>query len=611
MAELALGVLGVAGLFSATLDVWSFVDAGQGYAQSFTRLRTRLDLQRTLFVNWGKSVGFGTEEGHHRKLEDHPDTHLTVRNVLTEIYLILSETDRLALKYGVRMLEEGEERPSVAVPRRLLPIPSARPGSIFRPKYEEFRLLFRRRTQGSGRTEKYPMKGVQLAAAQQLEATRQRQRSSSIWVKARWAIRDEDKMERLVRDLAELVSGLRALTVDIVDEERERQIADQTVSDIDSVDSLRQIQEASLEASPLSVSVSERLLSLESGPSGGTTYYSARSRLSEAIDGDSVYGTGQPPRASYLREQMFLGDDWAHSSESESSDAAQERTLEIVEELNDFDLEGDLASTLEDEDPTPSLEGHASPNLEVHPPAPSPIDLSEHPSGTGPTDSLAADGNPISTPAAAPKHSTYLVFEATITGPPETSYSGGQFRLRYWLCDDAGCYRIYIRFLTWICHPLVDSGGFLHGKFRIRYDLDIWLKSAPYEAVQIIDYILRNYHWTSPNSVFDGESIQVQHLERRARAWTKAYATYTSPPDPTSAHILRPVGISDESSLPQVSLNQPVWNPQGAEELLVTFLEHTLDTWGTEDGVYVSTHGRFSVKRRGIKGKNVATGITR
>lgn len=62
MAELALGVLGVSGIFSATLDVWSFVDAGQGYALSFTRLRTRLDLQRTLFVNWGKSVGFGSDE---------------------------------------------------------------------------------------------------------------------------------------------------------------------------------------------------------------------------------------------------------------------------------------------------------------------------------------------------------------------------------------------------------------------------------------------------------------------------------------------------------------------------------------------------------------------
>ena len=58
MAELALGVLGVVGLFSATLGVWSFVDAGQDYALSLTRLRTRLDLQRALFVNWGNVVGF-------------------------------------------------------------------------------------------------------------------------------------------------------------------------------------------------------------------------------------------------------------------------------------------------------------------------------------------------------------------------------------------------------------------------------------------------------------------------------------------------------------------------------------------------------------------------
>ena len=117
-------------------------------------------------------------------------------------------------------------------------------------------------------------------------------------------------MEKLVCDLAELVSGLRALTADIVDNEKEIQIAEQTVSDIDSVGSLRQIQEilleaCTLEASPLSMSVSERIRTLESSPSGTTTFFSARSRLSEEVVDNSVYRTSQPSQGSCFPKSVF------------------------------------------------------------------------------------------------------------------------------------------------------------------------------------------------------------------------------------------------------------------------------------------------------------------
>lgn len=32
---ITLGVLGLAGLFSTVVEVWDFVDAGRGYAESF------------------------------------------------------------------------------------------------------------------------------------------------------------------------------------------------------------------------------------------------------------------------------------------------------------------------------------------------------------------------------------------------------------------------------------------------------------------------------------------------------------------------------------------------------------------------------------------------
>ena len=103
--------------------------------------------------------------------------------MLTEIYLILSEADGLALKSGVRMLDESEGRQPVPIPRRIRQ--SRLATSIFRQKYEEFRLVFGRRVRGNNTGEKYPDGAVELAAELQWEAIRDRQRNTSIWKKTK------------------------------------------------------------------------------------------------------------------------------------------------------------------------------------------------------------------------------------------------------------------------------------------------------------------------------------------------------------------------------------------------------------------------------------------
>ena len=568
MAELALGVLGVAGLFSATLDVWSFVDAGQDYALSFTRLRTRLDLQRTLFVNWGNVVGFGSEAGYHSKLDD-PDTLPVVRQVLTEIYLILSETDRLASKYGVRMLEEGEDRRPVAIPRRILSL--GRSASVFRPRYEEFRLRFSRHARESENSTTHPVRGVELAAAQHMAVIRERQRNSSVWAKARWAIRDEGKMEGLVRDLAELVSGLRALTTDIVDEEREQQIAEQTVSDIYSVDSLRQVQEASPDVSPLSVSVCERIRSLESGASGTTAFYSARSRLSGRAVDDSLYGTSQAPQSSWFPEtglsQLIDG----RTLESPSSRYPQLRTStpESSEAPDAFAV---------DEYPPPELAVYNLASI-----------IS--------TIRKLYDASPDSHPLAVDQyHEPFIT--VLVSGPADTPYSGGQFRVQTWLGIDERaeidgdevtvCY-IYMRFLTRICHPLVDADGYVHARFFVTAAAKMQLYMGNmHQSADMIHRMLGYYHWTGIDAVVDGEADGKEHLVSKAHSWTNEYAkpmfsqgSRTSQGGPVSN-----IAVSYYHELPPViypsrmKLERSVWEAQGVDGMPITLLGYpAVQTW--------------------------------
>ncbi|KEZ43253.1 hypothetical protein SAPIO_CDS4949 [Scedosporium apiospermum] len=404
MAELALGVLGVSGLFSATLDVWAFVDAGQGYAQSFRRLRTKLDLQRTLFVNWGKSVGFGTEKGYHEKL-DEPDTKEIVLQVLTEIYLILSETDRLALEYGVRLLDDDEARRPQAIPNRLLSSRISANGGRSRGGHDSTPLQ---------------------AAVQQARAKiKQRQQSSSLWTKAKWAIRDEDKLDRLVRDLTELVTGLRSLSSDFVDSEREKQIANETISDIDDIQDLRDVQEASTESSPLSVSIGARIQSLM--PSASTAFYSARSRLSEISVPVDLYGSAPGNTNPFSLSARFR-----------QESGSNQRTNQT---------DRDIGSTSDTDEQT-----------EAEPQGPNSVP------GVDTVSWKFASGvriHGIDGPV--------MRVEMIIDAPDDTAYKDGQFRIQFWIrhakiieSDETrvSVSQVTLRFMTRVCHPLVCTNGY-------------------------------------------------------------------------------------------------------------------------------------------------------
>lgn len=565
MAELALGVLGTAGLFSATLDIWSFVDAGQGYAQSFTRLCTRLDLQRTLFINWGKSVGFGTEEGYHPKLDEAP-IQSTIRLVLTEIYVILSETDVLESRYGLRVLDKSEEQRPITIGRRLLS--SGLSASIFRPKYEEYRLRLKCLARGSEET--CPEGGVQVAAARRAEAIRERQRNSSIWMKTKWAIRDEEKMEKLICDLAELVSGLRTLTVGIVDGESERAIAAETVSDIDSVDSLRRIQEASREVSPLSVSVSERIRSLESGPSGATTFYSARSCARDVSVADSVYGTSQLPRGTYFPESTSSGDDQHRKPEADTSHKVQRHALGSLEERDVFahgrDSGSKRTSQISPKEVTSSCE--SDDKLMPLESAPRQTDGIRYLSATSRVEAESSSASrdqfqtqdvftldevaePLPTAQelgeaaadAVGDLDTYGPWSAagvtcrpmtvTVDGPASTPYFGGIFHMRARLGQaetaEIGEKKVTVRyvhvlFVTRICHPLIDDDGYFHGRYFLRSDpLE---KEVPDDARQRISTMMaRVLRYCGWDGVQGGERWRIDELQKCARKYTLLYAS--------------------------------------------------------------------------------------
>ncbi|KAI0405817.1 hypothetical protein F4802DRAFT_606591 [Xylaria palmicola] len=101
-AGLAIGVAGLAGLFSSCIDI---VERWDSYKDSVTEsasLRARLAADRIRFQQWGQSVGIGNggfEENHHRAL-DNPSIRSAVDLILQSIKKIDEDANRLAPHLG-------------------------------------------------------------------------------------------------------------------------------------------------------------------------------------------------------------------------------------------------------------------------------------------------------------------------------------------------------------------------------------------------------------------------------------------------------------------------------------------------------------------------------
>jgi hypothetical protein len=52
----ALGVVGLAAIFSTCLEVWEFIDVGGEHAISLSLHRTKLDNQRMIFLIWDEDL---------------------------------------------------------------------------------------------------------------------------------------------------------------------------------------------------------------------------------------------------------------------------------------------------------------------------------------------------------------------------------------------------------------------------------------------------------------------------------------------------------------------------------------------------------------------------
>jgi hypothetical protein len=164
----ALGVVGLAGLFSTCVQVLNQIETGRDIIGSANPSVARLIVARHLFKTWGDAIGFQNgviSDSHHPKLDD-DRTREIVFVLLANIENLMSDQKRLVDRYGLVTT----------------PAPAAMSTNVADAT---------KSISGSQFTSKHP---------------------SRKWIrKAKWGVSDKNKFASLVTDLEAIVSRLYAV----------------------------------------------------------------------------------------------------------------------------------------------------------------------------------------------------------------------------------------------------------------------------------------------------------------------------------------------------------------------------------------------------------------
>lgn len=196
---LAISIISLAGIFKDCIDLFSMISTAKSMEKDFTILSVKLDIEKTLLLQWAEHVRL-VHEDYDRRL-DNPRTKSTVARILESIKDLLSDGSELERRYGMQRLRIDQ--------RERFPILSAHRLEQFRSDFRKLKLnghpsgedaIGSQQTRTSSRSE------VEVStnpASHKQHATLKEQFC--------WAARDKEKFGSLIQQLSELVRGLKEI----------------------------------------------------------------------------------------------------------------------------------------------------------------------------------------------------------------------------------------------------------------------------------------------------------------------------------------------------------------------------------------------------------------
>ncbi|KAI0888403.1 prion-inhibition and propagation-domain-containing protein [Annulohypoxylon maeteangense] len=254
VAGLAVGVLGIAGLFTSCIENFNIVVRAREFSEEFEQLCTLLALHQIRLVIWGETLGLAPPPGartprpYNRAL-DRPDIRPYIETTLYQLKNLLSKADTITGRYA------SEEQERAAECSEIWAGSNSKGMSIFRDSYERFKARIKKN-----------------------------QKDASVWQVTRWSIHDYEKFERLVTNIRELVDALESITSALGISAQQQSILIDEIESLSDASSLRLLQLVGSSASAppairaISDTASTRLTYVTSS---SRSYHTARTEQSQ------------------------------------------------------------------------------------------------------------------------------------------------------------------------------------------------------------------------------------------------------------------------------------------------------------------------------------------
>jgi hypothetical protein len=240
-AGLALGAVGLTGLFTACVDCYQLVRRGAALDKDYKIIETKFNNQELRLSTWGRACGLLGTGGYDARL-DEPVLRARITATLECLKELFDDEKELKKRFGLKPCR-GDSA--------MLPVVGRSPPAIG--------------SSGSSSVEPTPPR-----RRTSFFFWKKQQRSLSRFCDgARWAISDREKFSELVQHLKDFNDDLEAMTRPLDDiYARQRRIVQMEIEEIGEIETLEEIALASQDDTDvLSDMVSLRVESIRSGSS--------------------------------------------------------------------------------------------------------------------------------------------------------------------------------------------------------------------------------------------------------------------------------------------------------------------------------------------------------
>lgn len=196
---LAISVISLAGVFKDCIDLFSMISVANSLDKEFAILSVKLDIERTLLLQWAEQVRL-IHQDYDRRL-DSPHTRRTIAGILESIKVLLSDGSELEHRYGMQRLKiEERERFSILSAHRLRQF-----------RYDFKKLSLDDHLSIETANELHQNQGSSRPEAEANVEPGSHKQKPTLKAKFCWAVRDKQKFSSLIQHLSELVRGLNAI----------------------------------------------------------------------------------------------------------------------------------------------------------------------------------------------------------------------------------------------------------------------------------------------------------------------------------------------------------------------------------------------------------------